>query len=130
MPRVHVVRHDVNLGKGAALKTGIAFAQTQFPALDGIVTADADGQHHPDDIERVARTLEADPHRLVLGVRGFQGDVPLRSRLGNAISRWVVHLVVGQKLSDTQTGLRGIPAILWPRLLAIEANGYEFDSKC
>ncbi len=91
------------------------------------MTADADGQHHPDDIEKVARALEEQPHWLVLGVRRFQGAVPWRSRMGNELSRRVVHLVVGQKLTDTQTGLRGIPAMLAARLLEIEANGYEFE---
>src|ERR1017187_9886466 len=53
-PGVQVLRHAINLGKGAALKTGINYALCVFPGLTGIVTADADGQHHPEDIERVA----------------------------------------------------------------------------
>lgn len=127
LPNVHLRRHGRNLGKGAALKTGIEFVRSDFPDLTGVVTADADGQHHPDDIEAVARTLEAHPHWLVLGSRGFHGEVPLRSRVGNTLSRWVMQAVVGQQLSDTQTGLRGIPAALLPYLLQIESNGYEFE---
>src|SRR5580692_10105966 len=53
LPGVHLLCHERNCGKGAALKTGIRFARERFPFLAGIVTADADGQHHPDDIERV-----------------------------------------------------------------------------
>ena len=53
-PGVQVLRHAVNQGKGAALKTGINHALCKFPGLTGIVTADADGQHHPEDIRRVA----------------------------------------------------------------------------
>jgi glycosyltransferase involved in cell wall biosynthesis len=124
---VHVLRHDRNLGKGAALKTGIAFVRSAVPSVVGIVTADADGQHHPEDVEGLARALESHPNTLILGVRGFQGPIPLRSRVGNTLTRWVLHLVVGQNLSDTQTGLRGIPATLWPHLLQIESNGYEFE---
>ncbi len=127
LPGVYLLRHDRNLGKGAALKTGIAFIRSTLPPVAGIVTADADGQHHPDDIEKVARALEEQPHWLVLGVRGFQGVVPWRSRMGNELSRRVLHLVVGQKLTDTQTGLRGIPAMLAARLLEIDANRYEFE---
>lgn len=59
LPNVHLLRHAVNLGKGAALKTGINFALVAFPSLTGVVTADADGQHHPDDIERVVARLAA-----------------------------------------------------------------------
>ena len=127
LPGVRLLRHESNLGKGAALKTGIGYLLAELPSLDGIVTADADGQHHPEDIAKVARALERQPHWLVLGVRGFQGNVPLRSRFGNSLTRRVLHLLVGQKLTDTQTGLRGIPAMLWPRLLELESNGYEFE---
>lgn len=127
LPNVRVLRHHQNLGKGAALKTGIAWLQKALPGLAGVVTADADGQHHPDDIERVAQALAEQPDRLVLGARGFEGRVPPRSRVGNALSRLVMRAVVGQRLADTQTGLRGIPARLLPHLLGIEANGYEFE---
>src|SRR5262245_262878 len=60
-PKVLVVRHAVNLGKGAALKTAINHVLCTFPKLTGIVTADADGQHHPEDIQRVADALMAQP---------------------------------------------------------------------
>src|SRR3954452_13966070 len=46
LPNVQVLRHSVNRGKGAALKTGLDHALCQFPDLAGVVTADADGQHH------------------------------------------------------------------------------------
>ena len=126
-PNVHLVRHATNLGKGAALKTGINYALCAFPELVGIVTADADGQHHPDDIERIAGTLLAHPDCLVLGSRGFDGDVPVRSRFGNTLTSMVVRALIGQKLTDTQTGLRGIPTSLLLRILRIESTGYEYE---
>ena len=126
-PKVRVVRHAINLGKGAALKTGINSALCAFPNLRGIVTADADGQHHPDDIEQVSTKLAAEPDCLVLGTRTFSADVPLRSRVGNIVTRTVMRALVGQNVSDTQTGLRGIPLRLLPSLLRIEANGYDFE---
>jgi hypothetical protein len=126
-PNVHLVRHATNLGKGAALKTGINYALCAFPGLVGIVTADADGQHHPDDIVRIAGTLLARPDCLVLGSRGFDGDVPFRSRFGNSLTSMVVHALIGQKLTDTQTGLRGIPTSLLLRILRIESTGYEYE---
>ena len=125
--KVRLVRHAVNLGKGAALKTGINHALCAFPGLQGVITADADGQHHPDDIEQVADRLAAEPDRMVLGTRTFSRDVPWRSRVGNVVTRVVMGALVGQHVSDTQTGLRGIPASLLPRLLRLEANGYEFE---
>ena len=126
-PHVHLLRHATNLGKGAALKTGINYALCTFPGLVGIVTADADGQHHPDDIVRIADTLLARPDCLVLGSRGFDGAVPWRSRFGNSLTSMVVHALIGQKLTDTQTGLRGIPTSLLLRILRIESTGYEYE---
>jgi glycosyltransferase involved in cell wall biosynthesis len=127
LPRVHLLRHESNLGKGAALKTGIRFAQESIPLLAGIVTSDADGQHHSDDIERVMAMHAANGGRLVLGARAFEGAVPLRSRIGNVLTRAVVRLLVGRKLRDTQTGLRGIPVELLPQLLQLDSNAYEFE---
>jgi glycosyltransferase involved in cell wall biosynthesis len=126
-PNVHLIRHATNLGKGAALKTGINYALCTFPELVGIVTADADGQHHPDDIMRIADTMLARTDCLVLGSRAFDGDVPLRSRFGNSLTSMVVHALIGQKLTDTQTGLRGIPTSLLLRILRIESTGYEYE---
>ncbi|HXM43779.1 MAG TPA: glycosyltransferase [Bryobacteraceae bacterium] len=126
-PMVSLLRHAVNLGKGAALKAGINYALCRFPALQGIVTADADGQHHPDDIAQVAEKLAAEPDCVVLGARTFRADVPWRSRVGNAVTRTVMRVLVGQNVSDTQTGLRGVPVQLLPHLLRLEANGYDFE---
>lgn len=127
LPGVTVLRHAVNMGKGAALKTALNFAYCEFPACPGFITADADGQHVAADILSVARRFAESPELLVLGVRSFTVNVPLRSRLGNRLTRVLVRWFIGQTLSDTQTGLRGIPRSLTPTLLKIPANGYEFE---
>lgn len=124
---VHVIRHAVNLGKGAALKTGINYTLTAFPNVLGVVTADADGQHHHDDVRRVTERLAACPQELVLGVRQFDRKVPFRNRFGNNLTRQMVRLIMGQNISDTQTGLRGIPRSLMEQLLRVRSNGYEFE---
>src|SRR5260370_41922271 len=127
VPVVHLTRHAINLGKGAALKTGMDYALTHGPECRGIVTADADGQHLAEDIARVADKLLTNPDALILGVRRRQGEVPLRSRVGNTVTRWLVHLLAGQRLTDTQTGLRGIPSGLIPHLLRLPTAGYGFE---
>lgn len=124
---VAVVHHAINLGKGAALRTGINYALTNYPDSAGVVTADADGQHLPKDILRIASQLCASQDNLVLGVRTFDTDVPARSRWGNVLTRHLVHAVVGRKLRDSQTGLRGIPRALACDLLRLSAPGYEFE---
>lgn len=122
-----ILRHARNQGKGAALRTGIEHILREFPGC-GVVTADADGQHHPEDILCVASRLERDPECLVLGARGFDGAVPRRSRVGNRVSAVIFQLLVGQKLRDTQTGLRGIPQRLLTQLTSIQSSGYEFEA--
>jgi glycosyltransferase involved in cell wall biosynthesis len=126
MPGVEVIEHAVNLGKGAALKTGFNHALVAWPGAVGVVTADADGQHAPEDIVRVARALVESPSDLVLGVRQFR-QVPLRSLVGNRISRIVFRLFAGFPLSDTQTGLRGWPRSYCQEALRITLNGYDFE---
>lgn len=130
--KITVLKHAINLGKGAALKTGLHYAYTYFNDTEGVVTADADGQHLIEDILRVGQALIENPNKLVIGVRHFGalgGDntVPMRSKLGNLLTIKLFKLIVGQKVSDTQSGLRGIPLDFIPLLLKINNNGYEFE---
>ena len=83
---VTLLRHPENRGKGAALKTAFRYVLESCPQCGQAVTADADGQHRYEDILRVCATAKANPGALVLGSRKFEGEVPLRSRLGNAAS--------------------------------------------
>jgi len=127
IPKVQVVSHAINLGKGSALKAGINFALCACPGLAGIVTIDADGQHDPADVLAVCRCFLEAPSALVLGVRDFSGAVPLPNKLGNLITRRLMRALLGHVLSDTQTGLRAIPHELLLRLMKVPATGYEFE---
>lgn len=124
-----VLKNAVNLGKGAALKHGMNRILVDHPDCVGIVTADADGQHAVSDILKVASELRARPTDAVFGSRDFKRDVPLRSKIGNVISRYVYRFLIGLNLSDTQTGLRGIPRRLAELSLSIRANRYEFETE-
>lgn len=126
-PQTEVLWHAVNLGKGAALKTGINAILCRWPNIHAVITADADGQHAPADIVKVAQAAESNSGNLVLGVRTFGAGAPLRSRIGNRLTRVVVSALVGRAISDTQTGLRAIPAQLLPHLLRLNSRGYDFE---
>lgn len=114
-----------NRGKGAALKVGLYRLLATRPGQD-VVTADSDGQHTPSDIVAVARAT-AGQSALVLGCRGFTGDVPPASRFGNAVSRWLFRLAAGFPVSDTQTGLRGIPSGLVGWASTIPGDRFEYE---
>lgn len=124
---VTVIHHAINLGKGAALKTGFNYALVTWAETTTIVTADADGQHAPEDILRVAQTAIEYPNALIVGARQFGKDVPLRSRFGNILTRYVFRIFTGLKLTDTQTGLRAYPKDLCLQNLRININGYDFE---
>ena len=124
----HIINHDRNRGKGAALKTGIQAARELYPSDIGIVTADADGQHLPSDIMRIADGLRLHPDSLILGVRNFSGsDVPWKSRTGNRITAAFFRMSTGIRLADTQTGLRGIPQSLYDLALSTKGERYEYE---
>lgn len=125
--RATVLRHEKNLGKGAALKTGLAWIRDHGPESCTVVTADADGQHLPQDVLRICQVAELEPEALVLGGRRFAGQVPLRSRLGNGLTRWVFRLSTGVRVYDTQTGLRAFSKALLPELLEIPGQRYEYE---
>jgi len=119
--------HERNLGKGAALRTGFAEVLRRFPDAVGVLTVDADGQHLPEDVVRVADALEERPDKVVLGVRTFSSGTPFRSRLGNLWTCSEFFLLTGRRVRDTQTGLRGIPTACLPRLLEIPGDRYEYE---
>ncbi|MCV6637641.1 bifunctional glycosyltransferase family 2/GtrA family protein [Candidatus Albibeggiatoa sp. nov. NOAA] len=128
LPKVHICAHAINLGKGAALKTGFNHILLAYQDIHSIVTADADGQHLPDDILNVAQYALSQPKNcLTLGVRTFSKQVPLRSLFGNQLTRSVMRFFTGLKLADTQTGLRAWPLELAQQTLRFPINGYDFE---
>jgi glycosyltransferase involved in cell wall biosynthesis len=123
---VHVLRHPCNLGKGRALKTGIEYFLTELD-LEVLITADADGQHAVEDIVSVGKALCGAADEFALGSRFFGRRIPLRSRVGNALTRWIFALVTGVRLTDTQTGLRAFPRLMLPGLLNLAGERYEYE---
>lgn len=122
-----VERCPTNRGKGAALKHGFEVIRDGV-AGEVVVCADSDGQHAVDDVVRVAAGVSATGH-TVLGVRRFSGDVPLRSRFGNGLTRAMLALATRRMLVDTQTGLRGYPSELLPWLIDVPGCRYEYETR-
>ena len=120
-----VLRHPTNRGKGVALKTGFAHIARAHPGED-VVCADADGQHQVADVIRVAEHTRATGH-TVLGVRRFDGSVPLRSRVGNTVTRLLFHAATGRPVQDTQTGLRAYPGALLGWLQDVPGERFEYE---
>lgn len=128
MDGVSVTHHELNRGKGCALKTGYAYIQAHFPAASGVITADADGQHTVEDCWHLAEVLTEGKRALYLGSRNFNLDhVPPKSRHGNKITSAIFRLLYGVYLPDTQTGLRAFRMADLPFMLDVPGERFEYE---
>ena len=100
----HTLVHEVNQGKGAALKT--AFAEVLARGFAATLTIDSDGQHDPAFARPIADAL--DRYDIVVGARQRAGKMPLRRRFSNAISTRAISMCAGCHIPDGQSGYRAI----------------------
>jgi len=125
---ITLLHHEVNKGKGAALKNAFNWFLQNRPEGIGVVTVDGDNQHHPAD------TLACTEHmletgNLTLGCRDFnQADVPARSSFGNKTTSAIFKIFVGMTISDTQTGLRAIPRDDLEYIATIAGDRFEYET--
>src|SRR5699024_3911609 len=127
---VSVLNHQMNKGKGAALKTAFEYflSQKNNHQWIGVITADADGQILMKDLMKIFEELENTSGWLLLGTRNFnQSHVPKKSKFGNKITTSIFRLFYGKKINDTQTGLRGISYDLIEKFIAIEGDRFEYE---
>ena len=121
-----VIHLEKNQGKGAALKAGLSYLNTVNDDFQ-VITLDADGQHSIQDaLFLLQRSLENEGS-LLLGSGAQSKDSPLRSRIGNYITKKVFSLTTGVKVEDTQTGMRAFSKQLIPKLIKIQGNRYEYE---
>lgn len=122
-----LLKHDINYGKGRALKTGFDYYLKNFSDFNGIVTADSDGQHLPIDTLEVAHYLIKNKG-LILGARNFnKKEVPFKSKYGNKITTFVFEKLYKFKINDTQTGLRGISNDFINQITNLEGDRFEYE---
>ena len=106
---IFIVRHRINLGQGAALQTGIAFALSKN--AEYIITFDADGQHDPADIEKLIEKMNASSSDIVFGSRFLKGaihNMPLKRKVVLQTARFLNYIFTGILLSDAHNGLRAM----------------------
>lgn len=127
-PEIHLLHHEVNRGKGAALKTAFTWFLENRPDALGVVTVDGDNQHHPADTRSCCQHM-LETGRITLGCRDFtQPQVPPRSRFGNKTTSLVFKLFCGITLSDTQTGLRVFPRDTLEFLCGVSGDRFEYET--
>lgn len=121
---ITVLRHALNRGKGAAIKTGIEAAKIM--GADTVVTFDGDGQHDPKDIKKIIQLLEKGDS-IVLGVRSFD-KVPILKRLANLFGNSFTWMIYGMSVKDSQCGLRGFSKSALD-VIDTQNDRYEYDSE-
>ena len=127
-PEITLLTHQVNRGKGAALKTAFSWFLANRPQGLGVITVDGDNQHHPEDTRACALHM-LETGRVTLGCRDFSlPDVPPRSRFGNRTTSLVFKLFCGITLSDTQTGLRAIPRSAVEAFTQVYGDRFEYET--
>jgi len=123
----HVIRHEVNRGKGCALRTGFNWAIEQ--GLDGVITLDADGQHLPRQIPDFIEQRRATGADLIIGGRAhlFDGMLP-RRRMANRFSAWAVAKASRTNIKDSQSGFRFYSARLL-REIPLRTEGFDMETE-
>ncbi len=107
-----VVRHKVNLGKGAALKTGCDYALKR--EVEKIITLDADGQHDPKEIPSFISALEQ--HDIAFGSRKAPESMPKVFKFGNKVITKMLQLLYGVRVEDSQCGYRSFRTAAYPQI--------------
>ena len=119
-----VLRHLVNLGKGAALKTGCDYAVKS--SADFIIAIDADAQHDPKEIPRFLESLKS--HDIVLGYRKLNRKMPLILKFGNWFINKTISFLYSIKIRDSQCGYRAFTAKAYKKL-RWKASDYSMESE-
>jgi len=124
---VLVLRHRINRGKGASVKTGIVAAN--MLGADVVVTMDGDGQHNPQDIARLINPVVEKEYDVVLGSRLLdRRDMPFMKIVANSVGNFFTWLFYGIFVSDSQSGLRAYSKFA-AHIIDTRADKYEYDSK-
>jgi len=118
---IHLLRHPRNLGKGAALVTGM-LAAAEF--AEWAVCLDADGQHDPDDLAQLTQAVPTGQRPIVIGCRRGMAAAPWTSRFGRKFSNFWVWVSSGVRLTDSQSGYRIYPL---PEVLDLEVKSQRYQ---
>ena len=118
---IRVISHPYNKGYGAALKTGIKNVET-----DIVLLMDADGQHTPDDIEKIVQYI--DKYDMVVGARTRNTKIPLLRKLGKIVLNLTVRYLAGTRIPDLNSGFRVLKRSIAMEFLRILPNGFSFTT--
>ena len=124
---VILLKHNTNMGKGAAMKTALRYI-IDHNYKDCVIFLDADGQHKIKDVIRLKKKYDEDNNKVLIGSRNFNlKQVPLRSKIGNKLTSRIIKRYTKKYINDTQTGLRLIPNIYLKDIINLYGERYEYE---
>lgn len=127
---VMVITHEVNRGKGSALRSGFEYF-LEHGNWPYVATVDADGQHDPHEIPRMIETLQREEIDLLIGSRQFElGKMPFKRWIANQVSSFVISQCIRARVRDIQSGYRIYSRTLMQRIFPqIQASGFEIETE-
>ena len=126
---VEVIRHEVNQGKGAAIKTGLR-ALSERPSVEYILILDGDGQHLPEEIPRFLELAASSGAPMLVGNRmSDTRTMPFVRRMTNQFMSWQISRAAGQPIPDSQCGFRMFRRDLAGTLCDLESSKYDFETE-
>ena len=121
-----VLEYSENKGKGYALKYGLKYIKEKFSNYV-VVTLDSDGQHSVKDAIKLCEYTIKNPNEFVIGKRVRNNKTPIRSRIGNSITKAIYYITTGVNIYDTQTGLRCFSDKLIDFSIEVPGNRFEYE---
>ena len=123
-----IVKHEKNMGKGAAIKSGLKEALNKD--YDVLIVLDGDGQHNPDCIPSFVSNIG--DNELIIGSRFKNGNpenMPVWRKLSNKITTNLIKFVTGYNLTDSQSGFRAMSRDAAELFLDIKYDDYVYESE-
>ena len=122
----HVLHHKVNLGKGAALKTGCDYAFNELGAKT-VILMDSDDQHNPAELPKFIEAMEETKALVVFGARKVDGQMPFFKRMMNKCASLSIKLLFGgQFIPDIPSGYKALSRKVYPEL-RWDSVGYQVE---
>jgi glycosyltransferase involved in cell wall biosynthesis len=126
---VEVIKHAVNQGKGAAIKTGLRML-SERAGIEYVLILDGDGQHAPEEIPRFLAAANETRAPMLVGNRMSDVEkMPFVRKLTNRFMSWQIGAVCGQAVPDSQCGYRMIHRDLLPAMLAITTTKFDYETE-
>lgn len=126
---VEVIRHTVNQGKGAAIKTGLKIL-SERPGIEYALVLDGDGQHAPEEIPRFIAAANESHDAMYVGNRMSDVEtMPFVRKMTNRFMSWQISQVCGQSVPDSQCGFRMMHRDLLPAMVAIQTTKFDYETE-